>query len=118
MAPIASPSKKRVIEILQKENYQKYIPLTLGSGSPKAQITLNNNVFRFNLLGIPEEKQREVDRIAKKNLEEQGLWMPENEWEFYEETQCLLETRNKESLIEFIKKIEWNYGGQDNYLLN
>jgi hypothetical protein len=104
-APFVGPSKKEVLGILKSSFAKKKLPLTLGSGEPKAVIDFSDGMWSIRRLVSNPKKQAEI----QKKQEKEGNYMPEHDFMALEAGEAIIKDKDKKLFIKKIEALSWNF---------
>lgn len=101
-APFVGPSKQQVLDLLNSAQAKRELPITLGSGSPKAVISFDDGEWSLKPLVINEQKRI---RIQKEQVE---YYLPEHEFAALELGTALVSDRDKKVFIQKLESMSWD----------
>ena len=104
-APFVGPSKKEVLGILKSPFAKKKLPVTLGSGEPKAVISFSEGLWSVRRLVANPKKSAEI----QKKQEKEGYYMPEHDFMSLEPGETIIADRDKKSFIKKIETMPWDF---------
>jgi hypothetical protein len=107
MPAAMGPSRERLLEILERDDAEAQLPITLAHHEPKARVMKDGEKWVIKRLVHDPEATVAAARRAKAEGRE---FRPDDAWALMKLGAVIVSARTKAELILAIKKMKWTYG--------
>ncbi len=107
MTALFGPSRERLLEILESDDAESQLPITLAHHEPKAVVAKDGELWVVKKLVHDPEATVQAARKAKNEGRE---FKPEDAWSLMKPGQAIIRARTKTEFISAIKKMKWTFG--------